>query len=273
MLQGERTDTRQRSQLLPSLVTSITMLLFILPALLAVFIQQASAAANVTNYAYALDIDKAMTVSTFKCLQKLGYSAVFIRAYDARGKGSFDTNAPRNVYNAYDVGLGAEVYMSPQPKSTKTGAVQCKEMLDGLKRNSVNIKTIWVQVTSPANWGTDIKKNLAFLNDIARTALSSGIKVGYYTNVHEWNQITKNTKITTPNTPLWYWNTNGAGPSGETPADFKDFRPFGGFEKATVKQFGQSVSICGVLGVNRDVFDAAEKQIFMIAKQKGTYVV
>ncbi|CAJ0608310.1 unnamed protein product [Cylicocyclus nassatus] len=245
------------------------MLFFILPALLAVFIQPASAAANVTNYAYAFDINQAITASTFNCFKKYGYSAVFIRAYNPQGSGLFDANAPNNIRNASSTGLGTEVFMSPQPKSTKTGAVQFKEMYDGLKKNKIDIKTVWVQVTSPANWGTDSKKNLAFLNDIARTAISSGIKVGYYTNVHEWNQITKNTKITTPNTPLWYWNTNGAGPSGETPANFNDFRPFGGFKKATVKQFGQSESICGVVGVNRDVFDTAAKQIFM----NGTIIV
>ncbi|CAJ0608311.1 unnamed protein product [Cylicocyclus nassatus] len=231
------------------------MLLFILPALLAVFIQPASAA---VNYAYAVDIDKAMTASTFNCFKKSGYSAVFIRAYNPQGSGLFDANALNNIRNAYSTGLGTEIFMTPQPKSPKTGAVQFKEMYDGLKKDKINIKTVWVQVTSPVGWGTDSKKNLAFLNDIAKTAISSGIKVGYYTNVHDWNQITKNTPITTPNTPLWYWNTNGAGVSGETPANFNDFCPFGGFKKATVKQFGQSVSICGVVGVNRDVFDAAE---------------
>ncbi|VDN28190.1 unnamed protein product [Cylicostephanus goldi] len=47
-----------------------------------------------------------------------------------------------------------------------------------------------------------------------------------------------------------YWNVNGGGPSGETPANFDDFRPFAKFTKPTMKQFGQMESICGVT-VNR----------------------
>ncbi|VDK49620.1 unnamed protein product [Cylicostephanus goldi] len=271
------------------------MLLFILPGLLAVFIQPVVSAT--VNYAYAVDIDKAMTASTFNCFKKSGYNAVFIRAYNPQGSGLFDANAPNNIRSAYSAGLGTEVFMTPQPKSAKTGAAQFKEMIDGLKKANINVRTVWVQVTSPVNWGADSKTNIAFLNDIAKTAIvrissshleltacqcradanadsidrlycSSGITIGYYTSVYDWNQITKNTPVTGTNIPLWYWNVNGGGPSGETPANFNDFRAFGGFTQAMVKQFGQQESICGVVA-NRDVYNTAAKKLFAISKMEN----
>ncbi|KIH42684.1 hypothetical protein ANCDUO_27327 [Ancylostoma duodenale] len=78
-----------------------------------------------------------------------------------------------------------------------------------------------------------------------------GVKIGFYTNVYDWTQITKGANI--DGGMLWYWNVNGAGPSGETPSNFNDFRPFAKFTKPTVKQFAQVESVCGVT-VNRDIY-------------------
>ncbi|CAJ0608300.1 unnamed protein product [Cylicocyclus nassatus] len=61
---------------------------------------------------------------------------------------------------------------------------------------------------------------------------------------------------------LWYWNVNGGGPSGETPANFDDFRPFAKFTKPTMKQFGQMEQICGVT-VNRDIYSLEKSKLFL----------
>ncbi|KAK5971458.1 hypothetical protein GCK32_020264, partial [Trichostrongylus colubriformis] len=71
-----------------------------------------------------------------------------------------------------------------------------------------------------------------------------GIDVGFYTNRRNWNETTK--EWNPSGHPLWYWNVREVGPGGETPADFKDFRPFGSWTDPTVKQFAKKEEICGV---------------------------
>ncbi|ETN77195.1 hypothetical protein NECAME_03295 [Necator americanus] len=149
-------------------------------------------------------------------------------------------------------GLGSEVFMKPQPRSVKKGSQQFMEMYDGLRQGAIKVKTVWVQVTSPIEWSPDTKANINFLNDLLSTAKSYGIAIGLYTNVYDWTQIT-NGASASEGTMLWYWNVNGNGPNGETPANFHDFRPFAKFTNPTVKQFAQVETVCGVT-VNRDVY-------------------
>ncbi|KIH52357.1 hypothetical protein ANCDUO_17542 [Ancylostoma duodenale] len=95
-------------------------------------------------------------------------------------------------------------------------------MYGGLRNSNINIKTIWIQ--------------------------QYNLFIGIYTNEFEWNQITGGAEAS--NIMLWYWNAYGYGPTKESPANFDDFRPFGGWTSPSVKQFGQAESICGV-NVNR----------------------
>jgi len=52
---------------------------------------------------------------------------------------------------------------------------------------------------------------------------------------------------------------NGGGVSGETAADFNDFRSFGGWSQPSLKQFGQVESVCSIT-VNRDVYITGTKK-------------
>ncbi|EPB77548.1 hypothetical protein ANCCEY_03390 [Ancylostoma ceylanicum] len=115
-------------------------------------------------------------------------------------------------------GMKTEAYMTPQPKSSKTGAQQFDEMYGGLRNSYINILSIWVQ--------------------------QYGLGVGVYTNVYEWNEITGG--ATADNVLLWYWNVYGAGTSNESPATFSDFHSFAGWTVPTAKQYGQVGSVCGV---------------------------
>lgn len=60
--------------------------------------------------------------------------------------------------------------------------------------------------------------------------------------------------------PLWYYNAFGQGPSGESPANFDDFRPFGGWTSPNVKQFALNEGLCG-LTLNRDVYPLNGKKL------------
>ncbi|RCN46693.1 hypothetical protein ANCCAN_07322 [Ancylostoma caninum] len=229
--------------------------LFILPVVLATCLAKAIAPEGVVKaaagYAYAVDLEVPVPLSGFNCMKKYGYKTVFIRAYDPTGAGRFDTNAVNNIRNANQAGLGTEAYMTPQLHSNKRGSQQFRELYEGLRNAKIQVRTVWVQVTSPVNWGPNTQANIYFINDIVSMAKYYGVTIGFYTNVYDWNQITKGANV--EGAMLWYWNVNGAGVNGETPANFDDFRPFAKFTKPTVKQFGQVEHLCGVT-VNRDVY-------------------
>ncbi|CAJ0597817.1 unnamed protein product [Cylicocyclus nassatus] len=216
--------------------------------------------AAATTYAYAVDLDRPFTVSTFICLKKSGYSAAIIRAYDPADNGKFDINAVSNIRNANKAGLGTEVFMTPLPGSSKKGGEQFRELYEGLKNGKIDVKMVWLQVTSPVNWGPNSHENIYFLNDIITMAKYYGVRIGFYTSVYDWNQIIRGAAV--EGAMLWYWNVNGGGPSGETPANFDDFRPFGTFTKPTMKQFGQMEQICGVT-VNRDIYSLEKSKPFL----------
>ncbi|CAJ0597825.1 unnamed protein product [Cylicocyclus nassatus] len=203
------------------------------------------------NYAYAVDLSGPVPYNTFTCIKSNGYSAVFTRAYDPSGMGMFDVNAVNNIRSAYQAGLGTEVFMAPLLRSMKRGSEQFRELYDGLRYGNVQLKMVWIQVAFPVNWGPNTQENINFLNDIIMAANSYGIAIGIYTNAYDWDQITKGANV--GNAMLWYWNVYRAGPSGETPANFDDFRPFSSFYRPTVKQFAQKENVCGIV-VNRDAY-------------------
>ncbi|KAL6733589.1 hypothetical protein Aduo_004223 [Ancylostoma duodenale] len=213
--------------------------LFILSTLLATCLAKVipePVVAASSGYAYAVDLDRAVSPSAFTCMKRSGYSTVFTRAYDPAGSGRFDVNAVNNI------------------------------------RNANKVRTVWLQVTSPVNWGANNQANIYFLNDIISAAKSVGVTIGFYTNIYDWQQITKGAWV--EGAMLWYWNVNGGGPQGETPANFNDFRPFGRFTKPTVKQFGQVENVCGVT-VNRDVYTVNRSTSFLAASSQkdGEFVV
>ncbi|KIH55997.1 hypothetical protein ANCDUO_13828 [Ancylostoma duodenale] len=216
-----------------------------------------------TSCASAVDVAVPVSLDAFKCMKKHGYSTAFVRGY---ANSEFDENVVDNIRNADLAGLGIEVFMSPQIRSEKTGSEQFQELYEGLKENDIEVKTVWLQVTSPIDWNPSSKTNIKFINDITKTAKDYEIMVGIYTNAYDWSQITKDANV--KGGMLWYWNVDGIGATGETPANFDDFRPFGNFVGPTVKQFGQKENICGVT-VNKDVYLFNEPKHFLSPAAKA----
>ncbi|WKX95977.1 hypothetical protein Q1695_012438 [Nippostrongylus brasiliensis] len=220
--------------------------------------------------AYAVDLSVPVTVAGFQCIKNNYYSVAFIRAYAPTGSGIVDAYACANIQNANSAGVGTEVYMTPQPSSSKTGATQFDEMYNNLRNSNINVRSIWVQVTSPVNWYASSTTNINFLNSILSRASQYGLSVGIYTNSYEWSQITGGATIT--NAQLWYWNTNGAGVANESPANYNDFRSFGGWSSPSVKQFAQVESVCG-LTVNRDIYTSSTSLVAgMARREKGDQI-
>ncbi|CAI2354439.1 unnamed protein product [Caenorhabditis sp. 36 PRJEB53466] len=208
---------------------------------------------NDASYAYAVDFSVPTTLSQMNCLKTAKYSAIFVRGLAPTGSGVFDTNSITTIRNAYSAGLGIEVYMTPQPLSTYQGYQQFDLLYNGLTQNGITIRSVWIQVTSPANWQSSTTSNVNFINSIVSRAKQYGLTVGIYTNQYDWSQITNSWATLSSDVLLWYWHVLGSGVTGETPATFDDFRAFGSFRAASVKQFAQVESLCS-LTVNRDVY-------------------
>ncbi|EYC00598.1 hypothetical protein Y032_0114g431 [Ancylostoma ceylanicum] len=221
---------------------------------------------------YAVDLSAPAPTSTFQCIRQSSYGYAFLRAYSPAGQGQLDPNACNNIKNAYAAGLNTEAYMTPVPKSSKTGAQQFDEMYGGLRNCFISVLSIWIQVTSPVNWHASTAKNVDFINSILTRARQYGIDVAVYTNVYEWNQITGGATIT--NVQLWYWNAYGAGATKESPADYDDFRSFGGWTTPSAKQFGQVEFVCGVT-LNRDIISVSNsaESIEMEKHEKSEQIV
>jgi len=208
---------------------------------------------ELATYQYAVDFSQLATVSQMSCLKQNGYSTAFVRAYNPAGQGSFDVNSCTNINNAYSAGLGVEIYMTPQPMSSKAGYQQVDEVYNGLNSRGITVRAVWIQVTSPVNWPTNSNTNINFINSMVSRARQYSLSVGIYTSQYDWNQITGGWTGVGNDVMLWYWNVYGGGASGETPANFNDFRAFGCWNAPTVKQFAQVESVCSIT-VNRDVY-------------------
>ena len=224
--------------------------------MLALLLLVLAASASAATYAKGLDIYQPGNSSTFTCIYSYGYSTVFVRAYKPDLSGSVDYNAVQSIKYASNARLGVEVYMTPAPKSSKTAATQVDEALNALANGGITVRTLWLQVTSPVNWNSAQATNNNFILAAASRIRARGVRPGVYTSTYDWQQITNNAKNTGSDVLLWYWHVNGQGVSGETSADFSDFRGFGNWNTTSsvlVKQFGQNEPICG-LTVNRDVY-------------------
>ncbi|ETN80430.1 hypothetical protein NECAME_18008, partial [Necator americanus] len=101
-----------------------------------------------TTYAYALDLSAQLTLSGAQCIKSNKYSTVFIRGYAATGNGVLDSYACSNINNAYNAGLGTEVYMTPLITSSKNGTQQFDELYNGLKKCNIVIRSVWIQYRS-----------------------------------------------------------------------------------------------------------------------------
>ncbi|XGW13086.1 hypothetical protein V3C99_013600 [Haemonchus contortus] len=222
-------------------------------------------ASELASLAYAVDLSAPVSLSGFQCIRNNLYNVAFIRAYTPVGQGQIDPYACANIQNANAAGMGTEVYMTPQPNSAKTGAQQFDEMYSNLRNSNINVQSVWIQVTSPVNWYVTSSLNINFINSILSRASQYGLTIGIYTNINEWNQITGSATIS--NAMLWYWNTYGSGVSNETPANFNDFIPFGGWTYPSIKQFGQVESVCGIT-VNRDTYSTSSAPVAGMARRE-----
>uniref|UniRef100_A0A1I7YDT4 Lysozyme n=1 Tax=Steinernema glaseri TaxID=37863 RepID=A0A1I7YDT4_9BILA len=206
-------------------------------------------------FSYAVDLFDAATTSAFTCLRQSGYATVFLRVYKPDGSGQVDQVGIANIRSAYNANMGVEIYHTPSPQANKAGGTQFDETYTALRNAGINVRTVWLQVTSPINWGSNQQFNINLISQFLSRAKTYNVNVGIYTNWYDWSQITGSWTGWTSSqlVSLWYWNAYGATPQAESPANFQDFRAFGGWTQASVKQFGLQSNVCG-LNFNRNAY-------------------
>ncbi|GMS94688.1 hypothetical protein PENTCL1PPCAC_16863, partial [Pristionchus entomophagus] len=207
------------------------------------------------QFAYAVDINQAGTPSSFDCLRQWART-IFVRAYKPDESGGIDFTALPNIKNAFNAGIGIEIFITPNPVSSKSAITQVDEAVNSLINGGVSIKSLWIMVTSPINWGKNQAANFNFVNYAVQRIRARGIRPGVYTSIYDWAQITNWARLPGNDVMLWYWNVYAPGGGGESPPNFSDFRPFGNWNSANVKQFGQAENVCGFT-LNRDVYPAS----------------
>lgn len=154
-------------------------------------------------------------------------------------------------------------------ESSRSGPDQVSLVYFNLHSNGVNVRSIWIQVTSPNNWKGTMNERIQFIQDMVQrgkvrnisfdslkqSIQDLGLTVGIYTSFYDWLEITGGWNALPSDVLLWYWHVLGTGPTGESATTLEDFRPFGPFRHAVVKQFGQVEKLCGMI-VNRNVYAA-----------------
>jgi hypothetical protein len=213
------------------------------------------------SYAYAVDVIASTSTSTFNCYQQQNYRTAFVQVYQPTNGGSVNPNGPANIQNAISAGLGVEAFVLPQPVSSKQGSQQLDEAYSYVTSNGVNLRSIWLQVTSPINWPSSTSSNINFILSFLNRAQQRNLGVGIYTSAYDWQQITQGWtgwNAITSGVNLWYWHVTAAGPAGQTSQDFTDFANFGGFFNPLVKQFAQNINICSTY-VNLDMYKTGNK--------------
>ncbi|TKR68558.1 hypothetical protein L596_024522 [Steinernema carpocapsae] len=210
------------------------------------------------SFKYAVDLSGPTSPGIMDCLYKNAYHTAFVRIYKPDGNGQVDQEAIKSIRNANSVRMGVEIYHTPAIQSNKPGAEQFTDVYNVLKNAGIFMRSIWLQVTSPNTWGSNQAYNIHFVSSFISEAHKHNVTVGIYTNWYDWSQITGSWSGWTAaqQIQLWYWNTNGLGPQAESSADFGDFRPFGGWNQATIKQFGLQSTSCGV-NFNRNTYTSA----------------
>lgn len=125
------------------------------------------------------------------------------------------------------------------PDTARDAATQAKETVRKLKSAGVlRGNMLWVDIEDSKLWSSSCSRNKDFLSKFIKACEEeSGVKVGIYASSSQWNPIMCDTHDFKGH-QLWYPHYDGA----ET---MSDFRAFGGWARANIKQYRGTTSICG----------------------------
>ncbi|KAI6186942.1 hypothetical protein M3Y98_00188100 [Aphelenchoides besseyi] len=184
---------------------------------------------------YYRAFDSALDVgSALPCLASKGFATGLFPIYS---KGNVNVAAANSYRYAPYSNIYAEalVQLSSNATSDQFGAFwsSCSSFIW-----SSPLHSIWLDLSSAANWGTDTKNNGEIINDFLQKAQLQGLSIGVLTSKAENDKIVGQNFQYPIYTRVWYQS------AGE--ADFNDYQQIGSIVYPSVKQYQQNQSICGV---------------------------
>ena len=197
------------------------------------FVGVASAARN------GIDFIQPVSVATFECIHKAGYSFVIPRVFTSVG--TLDHTGINNVKNARAAGLtDVDGYIFPCLAShCPSAASQVQQTLNALKSAGTHVSTLWLDIERLA-WPANHASNRAFIEAMVKEAEAMKQQVGIYSNYYNWQDIVGLDYHGQSNLMLWWATYDGI-------KDFSKFTPFGGWTRPTIHQWhGTTTGPCGV---------------------------
>jgi GH25 family lysozyme M1 (1,4-beta-N-acetylmuramidase) len=183
--------------------------------------------------------DVAGPCNSFSCAVSNGWEFMITRSY--HNYGAPDSSAAQNIANAKAAGIQyTDIYHFPCAMRDAAGQVQSDI-------NSVgqgNFGTMWFDIeTNPDSscaWSSSTTDNCNFLGQLISAGQSAGIRMGVYASPYMWSSIMGGCTVGADNQlPLWYAHYDGS-------KSFGDYSSFGGWSSPAMKQYWDSVGICGI---------------------------
>jgi len=147
----------------------------------------------------------------------------------------FDSHIRTCVDDAHKAGFDiVDVYafLCPRCSGNNPPASAIDKIIDNLKDVKYNV--LWLDVEQCSGcWDSDAA-NRDFISKAAKAAEAKKVKVGIYSSTGEWAS-TVGSWTELRNLPLWYAHYDGRPSFDDWPA-----MKFGGWDKPTMKQYGDS---------------------------------
>lgn len=186
------------------------------------------------------DVSQLYSTDTYRCTKENGWSFMVARSYHSYG--GVDPNGKTNVQNARAAGIKyTDVYHFPCFQKV-SAEQQMRDDVDATGKD--NFGMLWFDIetnTSPGcQWSSDKSANCNFMAELIAAGKGLGLSMGIYSSEYMWSSIMGScTTGADHGLPLWYAHYD------HNPS-FGDFSPFGGWSKPNVKQYWDSVGICGI---------------------------
>ena len=185
------------------------------------------------------DVAGPVSSSAFSCGKQNGWEFMITRSY--HNYGAPDTSAAGNLQAAADAGIQyRDIYHFPCAMSDASGQVNSD--INSVGRG--NFGTMWFDIeTNPDSncaWSGDQTSNCNFLGQLISAGQAAGIKMGIYASPYMWSSIMGSCTVGADNgLPIWYAHYDGT-------KSFSDWSSFGGWSSPAMKQYWDSVGICGL---------------------------
>lgn len=199
---------------------------------------------------FGVDVAVPFSSEQLSCLRtQHNVSFAIVRAHHSWG--GVDTNAPQTIQAAWKAGLSAvDVYLFPCTSNSLTAAMQVNTTIDFLLSEGAKYGRIWFDLEwnfwpSACSWrANDPQYNCDFVASLVEAGRQRGAKMGVYTIKSFWNEYMPNCTAAS-SLPLWFPRWDGISPS-----NFSDYEPFGGWARASMKQYNNTVGgACNVNGL------------------------